>query len=79
MFNSLRPHGLYSLWNSPGQNMGVGSRSLLQEIFPTQGSNPHLLHWQAGSLLLGQVPDRKIKGGAAGTFRCPHCSQYTVL
>ena len=31
-------------WNSPGQNPGVGSQSLLQEIFPTQGSNPGLLH-----------------------------------
>ena len=29
-------------WNSPGQNAGVGSRSLLQGIFPTQGSNPGL-------------------------------------
>ena len=27
-----RPHGLYSLWNSPGQNIGVGSLSLLQGI-----------------------------------------------
>ena len=42
--NSLRPHGLYSPWNSPGQNTGVGSSSLLQGIFPTQGSNPGLLH-----------------------------------
>ena len=42
--DSLRPHGLYSLWNSPGQNTGVGSLSLLQGIFPTQGSNPGLLH-----------------------------------
>ena len=31
-------------WNSPGQNTGVGSLSLLQGIFPTQGSNPGLLH-----------------------------------
>ena len=30
-------------WNSPGQNTGVGSLSLLQGIFPTQGSNPGLL------------------------------------
>ena len=44
MSNSLWPHGLYSPWNSPGQNTGVGSRSLLQGIFPTQGSNPGLLH-----------------------------------
>ena len=42
--NSLRPHGLYSLWNSPGQNTGMGSRSLLQGIFPTEGSKPGLLH-----------------------------------
>ena len=40
----LRPHGLYSPWNSPGQNTGVGSLFLLQAIFPTQGSNPGLLH-----------------------------------
>ena len=43
MSHSLRPHGLYSPWNSPGQNTGVGSLSLLQQIFPTQGSNPGLL------------------------------------
>ena len=39
---TLRPHGLYSPWNSPGQNTGVGSLSLLQGTFPTQGSNPGL-------------------------------------
>ena len=42
--NSLRFHGLYSLWNFPGQNTGVGSLSHLQGIFPTQGSNPDLPH-----------------------------------
>ena len=31
-------------WNSPGKNTGVGSHALLQRIFPTQGSNPDLLH-----------------------------------
>ena len=31
MSDSLRPHGLYSPWNSRGQNIGVGSPSLLQE------------------------------------------------
>ena len=40
--NSLRPHELYSPWNSQGQNTGVGSLSLIQGIFPTQGSNPGL-------------------------------------
>ena len=33
-----------SPWNSPGQNTGVDSRSFLQGIFPTQGSNPGVLH-----------------------------------
>ena len=41
----LRPHGLYSPRNSPGQNTGVGSLSLFQGIFPTQESNPGLLHY----------------------------------
>ena len=36
--DSLRAHGLYP-WDSPGQNTGVGSRSLLQGIFTTQGLN----------------------------------------
>ena len=35
---------LNSPWNSPGQNTGVVSLSLLQGIFPTQGSNPGLSH-----------------------------------
>ena len=37
--DSLRPHGLYSPWNSQGQKTGVGSLSILQGIFPTQGSS----------------------------------------
>ena len=41
---SLQPHGLSSPWNAPGQNTGLGSLSLLQGIFPTQGSNPSLSH-----------------------------------
>ena len=44
MSTSLWPHGLYNLWDSPGQNTGVGSLSLLQGIFPTQGLNPGLPH-----------------------------------
>ena len=42
--NSLQPHGLYSPWNSPGQNTRVGSLFLPQGIFPTQGSNRGLPH-----------------------------------
>ena len=42
---TLRPHGLYPArllcpWDSPGKNTGMGCHSLLQRIFPTQGSNP---------------------------------------
>ena len=45
MSDSLQPHiTLYSPWNSSGQNTGVGSLSLLQGIFPTQGSKRGLLH-----------------------------------
>ena len=40
--NNLQPHELYSLWNSP--ETWVGSLSLLQGIFKTQGSNRGLLH-----------------------------------
>ena len=47
MSDSLRPHGLYSPRNSPGQKTGVGSWSLLPGIFPTQGSHPGLSScWQ---------------------------------
>ena len=37
------PWTIQSCLNSPGKNTGVGSLYLLQEIFPTQGSNPGLL------------------------------------
>ena len=44
---------LFCLWDHSGKNTGVDFHFLLQGIFPTQGSNPHLLrllHWQADSL-----------------------------
>ena len=58
MSHSLQPHGqeparLLCPWDSSGYNTGVGCHALLQGIFLTQGSNPHLLcllHWQLGSL-----------------------------
>ena len=39
-------------WDFPGKNTGVGCHFLLQGIFPTWGSNPSLLYWQADSLPL---------------------------
>ena len=47
---TLWSHGLYSPWNSPAQNTGMGSLSLLQGIFQTQGSNPGLSTLQVDSL-----------------------------
>ena len=49
---TLRPYGLQPArllcpWHSPGKNTGTGCHALLQGIFPTQGSNPHLLHLPA--------------------------------
>ena len=40
-------HGLYSPWNSPGQNTGVGSPSLLQGISPTQDQT-QVFHFAGG-------------------------------
>ena len=47
--DSVRPQGLQPAkllcpWDSPGKKTGVNSHCLLQGIFPTQGSNPDLLH-----------------------------------
>ena len=49
--NSLLPHGLQTgrllcPWDSAGKNTGVGCHFLLQGIYPTQGSNPGLLHYR---------------------------------
>ena len=57
MLDSLRPHGVYSSWNSLGQYTGVGSLSHLQGIFPIQGSNPDLPHcaWILTSWTTGEA------------------------
>ena len=48
--DSLWPYGLYSPWNSPGQNTGVGSLSLLQGDLPNPGIEPRSPTLQADSL-----------------------------
>ena len=48
--DSLTCHGLYSLWNFPGQNTGVGSQSLLQGYLPKPGIKPRFPTLQADSL-----------------------------
>ena len=60
---TLQPRGLLVArllcpWDYPSKNTGVGFHALFQGIFPTQGSNPHvlwLLHWQADSLPLSHL------------------------
>ena len=49
MSDSWRPHGLYSSWNSPGQNTGVGSLSLCWDL-PNPGIEPRSPTLQADSL-----------------------------
>ena len=44
------PMGLYCPWNYPGQNIGVGSFSLLQEDLPSLGIEPRSPSLQADSL-----------------------------
>ena len=60
MSDSLWTHGLEPArflypQDFPGKNTGVGCHFLLQGILPTQGSNPYLLHGQAGSLPLSYL------------------------
>ena len=57
--HSLQPARCLCPWGSPGKNTGVRCHFLLQEIFPTQGSDLcllSLLHWQADSLQLA-IPE----------------------
>ena len=60
-----QPHGLYSPWNSPGQNTGVGSLSLLQRIFPTRESDSGSPPPQADSLP-AESPGKPTSAGGVG-------------
>ena len=73
--NSLQPCELHSPWNSPGQNPGVGSLSLLQGIFPTHGSNPGLSHCinLSGTLfhqVLPSVEESEVSGWKVIAIGC---------
>ena len=61
--DSLQPYGLHSPWNSPGQNTGVGSLSLLQGIFPSQGLNPDGKASAYNSRDLGSIPGSRRSPG----------------
>ena len=68
----LQPHGLYSPWNSSGQNTGVDSLSFLQGIFPTQGLKPGLLHCR--QILYQLSHKEKPKNTAVGSLSLLHKS-----
>ena len=53
--DSLRPHELCSPWNSPGQNTGVGSLSLLQGNLPNPGIKP-----RSPALLVDSLPTEPL-------------------
>ena len=64
----LQPHGqqptrLLCSRDFPGKNIGVGCHFLFQGMFPNQGSNPCLLHWQGDSLPLS------LQGSQTGVRR----------
>ena len=64
------------LWDSPDKNTAVGCHALLQGIFPTQGSNLHLLClllWQEDSLPLEPC------GKSMGMFPHTHLTDYVPL
>ena len=69
--HGLSPTRLLCPWDFPGKNTGVGCHSFLQGIFPTPGSNPCLLNWQADYLPLSHLesPSKMI---------CTHNIQYSV-
>ena len=58
MSESLQPTRLLCLWDFPGKNTGVGCHALLQGIFPTKGSNPHLLYCR--QILYHWVPQEAL-------------------
>ena len=66
MSNSLRPHGLYSPWNSPGQSTGVGSLCLLQGNLPNPGIEPKSPSLQGDSL--AAEPPGKPKNTGVGSL-----------
>ena len=70
--DSFRPYGLYSPWNSLGQNTGVRSLSLLQGVFPTQGSNPGLPHIRRILYQLSHKGSPAVAAAAAASLQsCP--------
>ena len=49
----------------------MGCHALLQGLFPTQGLNPHLLHWQVGSLPIAPPGNPFTLGQQSLAFMAP--------
>ena len=69
----LQPARLLCPWSSPGKNTGVGSRFILQGIFPTQRSNQGLLHWKQILSCLS------YQGSPAGVMGHSFCGGVVVI
>ena len=72
-------------WDFPGKNTGVGCHFLLQDVFPTQRSNQHLLNWQGDSLALSHLgsptyfPLLLFSPSVVSNSLWPHELQHTKL
>ena len=91
MSDSLQAYGLklsrlLCPWDFPGKNIGLGSHALLQGIFPTQGSNLHLLwllhcrqipyHWATKNKQTKKDIINKCLSGQASVGERGKCSYY---
>ena len=65
-------------WDFPGKNTGMGYHTLLQGIFPTQGLNPRLLHWQVDSLPLTQLQSPPLSLLPENCWFAFHLSNFII-
>ena len=79
--DSLWPHVLYSLWNSPGQTTRVDSRSLFLGILSTQGLSPGLPHcrWILYQLSHQGSPMEDLAANTSLCFLFPSTESWSVL
>ena len=72
MSNALQPHGLYRPWNSPDQNTGMGSRSLLQGIL-NPGIEP-----RSSTLQVDSLP-AELQGKQGKPYSLITCLHFLVI
>jgi len=81
MSNSLAtPWTALCPWDFPAKYAGVGLHFFLQGIFPTQGLNPCLLHWEVDSLPLShQKAEQAYLGDISGSVLDHHDKVNTTV